>query len=201
MGTASTTKHLKHVNGTLTEDTLLTTSAGAGDKQKGVATNDSGFLDPTLLNAKNTSAGAADAAKLVQLDPTGRLDASMLPVGIGPDTASILTSEALAAGNFVNVYNNAGTANARKADATTSGKHTHGFVLAAFASGVAATVYFEGTNTAVTGLTPGDQFLSITAGGSSVTAPTASGNVVQRLGVATSATSLNFEAAQPIVLA
>ncbi|MGW5147535.1 hypothetical protein [Rhodococcus koreensis] len=150
--------------------------------------------------ALQTSAGAGDAGKIPALDAAGRLDNSMMPSGIGADTASITTSEALSAGDFVNIWNSTG-AKARKADATTAGKHAHGFVLSAAASGASATVYFEGTNTAVSGLTVGDQFLSTTAGGSTATAPSAAGNVVQRLGVATSATSMNFEPQPPIVLA
>jgi len=201
MGTASTKKFIKQVTGTLTEEAALTTSAGAGDAHRLPALNASGVLDLTITNGKNTSAGAADAGKLAALDAAGKLDLTMMPTGIGPDTASILTSEALAAGDLVNVYNNAGTANVRKADATTSGKEANGFVLAAFGSAVMASVYFEGSNTSVTGLTPGPQFLATTAGGSTVTAPSASGNVVQRVGLATSATSLNFEGGVPIVLA
>lgn len=200
MGTASTTKHLKNVNGTLTEDTTLLTSAGAGDANKVPALNAQGVLDSTIVNSKTSSAGSGDSGKVVALDASGRIDTTMMPVGIGADTASITTSEALAAGNFVNVWDSTG-AKVRKADATTAGKQAHGFVLSAYGSGVAATVYFEGTNTGVTGLTPGDQFLSTTAGTASAAAPSGSGNVVQRLGVATSATSLNFEPAQPIVLA
>jgi hypothetical protein len=61
-------------------------------------------------------------------------------------------------------------------------------------------VYFEGTNTGVSGKTPGVQFLLTAAGTSGSTAPSGSGNVVQKLGVATSATSINFEPQQPIVL-
>jgi len=125
----------------------------------------------------------------------------MMPVGIGADTATITASETLAAGNWVNVWNDASTAKVRKADATTAGKEAHGFVLAAFSSGAPATVYFEGANTAVTGLTPGPQFLNTTAGGATGTAPSGSGNVVQNVGVATSATSLNFQLGTPIVLA
>lgn len=147
------------------------------------------------------SAGAGDAGKIVALDAAGKLDNSMMPTGIGADTASIVSSENLAAGDLVNVWNNAGTANARKADATTSGKEAHGFVLSAVTAPAAATVYFEGTNTAVTGLTPGNQFLATTAGTATGTAPSGSGNVVQKVGVATSATTLNFEAQQPVVLA
>lgn len=200
MGTASTTKHLKNVAGTLTEDTTLITSAGAGDANKVPALNASGVLDATIVNSKTSSAGAGDSGKVVALDASGRIDSTMMPVGIGADTASITTSEALAAGDLVNVWNSTG-AKVRKADATTAGKEAHGFVLAAFGSGVPATVYFEGTNTGVTGLTPGPQFLSTTAGTATGTAPTGSGNVVQRLGIAISATAINFEGGQPIVLA
>lgn len=121
-------------------------------------------------------------------------------MGIGADTASITTSEALAAGDFVNIWNSTG-AKVRKADATTQGKEAHGFVLAAAASGAAATVYFEGPNTAVTGQTPGPVFLGTTAGAATSTPPSAAGNVVQRIGVATSATAINFEGSAPVVLA
>jgi hypothetical protein len=92
-------------------------------------------------------------------------------------------------------------AKVRKADATTAGKFAHGYVLAAVNNGDPATVYFEGTNTQVSGAVPGQTFLSTTAGGFTATAPSAAGNVVQRLGVAVSATEINFERSQPIVLA
>lgn len=154
----------------------------------------------TEVEASDTSAGAGSAGEIVALDSTGRIDTSMMPVGIGADTASIQASEALAAGDFVNIHDDTG-ARVRKADATTAGKQAHGFVLAAVSSGAQATVYFEGPNTQVTGQTPGDIFLSTTPGVGSSTPPAGSGNVVQRLGVATSATSVNFEAGQPIVLA
>jgi hypothetical protein len=90
----------------------------------------------------------------------------------------------------------------RKADASTSGKEAHGFVKAAVSNGAAATVYFEGTNSQVTGLTPGVQYLSAaTPGLSTATAPSASGNVVQRVGFATAAAALNFQSMPPVVLA
>lgn len=200
MGTSSTKKLLKQNAGTMTEEAALTTSAGAGDADRIPALNAAGVLDKSITNGKDTSTGAGDAGKLVALDGSGRIDGSMMPVGIGADTANIQASEALSAGDFVNIWNSGG-ARVRKADATTAGKEAHGFVLAAVASGANASVYFEGSNTGVTGLTPGVVFLATIAGTASGAAPTASGNVVQRLGVATSATSVNFEAAQPIVLA
>ncbi|CAN7371098.1 hypothetical protein LJR074_002210 [Acidovorax sp. LjRoot74] len=147
-----------------------------------------------------TSTGAANAGDIVALDDTGRLDNSLMPVGIGADTKSITTSEALAAGDWVNIWNSTG-AKARKADATTAGKEVHGFVLAAASSGASALVYFEGTNTQVTGQTPGPVFLQTTAGTGGATIPSASGNVVQRIGVALSATEVNFEGGPAVTLA
>lgn len=202
MGTASTKKFIKNNAGTLTEEAALTTSAGAGDADKVPALNASGVLDISITNGKVVSAGAGDSGKLVALDSSGRIDQTAMPTGIGADTAAVLTSEALLAGDLVNIYNNAGTANVRKADANTPGKEAHGFVNAGFGSGVTATVYFEGTNSQLTGMTPGVQFLSIaTAGKTQAAAPTGAGKVVQRVGFATSATSMNFDQTDPIVLA
>lgn len=225
MGTASTKKFIKNNAGALTEEAALTTSAGAGDADKVPALNASGILDDTIINASATSAankvvkmggtgviapgvlnatvssvGAGDAAKIVQLDGAGRLDSTVLPVGIGADTATITTSEALSAGDFVNIWNSTG-AKARKADAATAGKEAHGFVLVGVASAGSATVYFEGTNTAVTGQTPGKVFLATTAGLATTTAPSATGNIVQSIGIAISATSINFQYQPPITLA
>jgi len=192
-------KYLKNNAGTLTEEAAVNSSAGAGDEGKIPALNASGVLAASIVNSVGTSAGAGDSGKLPSLDGSGRLDNSFMPVGIGADTAAIATSETLAAGDFVNIWDSTG-AKVRKADATTAGKEAHGFVLSAFTHPTTATVYFEGTNTAVSGKTPGVQFLQTTAGTSGSTAPSSSGNVVQKLGVATSATTINFEPQQPIVL-
>ena len=154
----------------------------------------------TEVAATVTSAGAGNDGDLVALDSSGRLDNSVMPVGIGVDTAAITASEALAAGDWVNVWNSSG-AKVRKADATTAGKEAHGFVLAAVTSGNPATVYFEGTNTQVTGQTPGPVYLQTAAGKGGATIPSASGNVVQSIGVAVSATAVNFERCAPVTLA
>ena len=89
----------------------------------------------------------------------------------------------------------------RKADATSPGKTADGFVIAAVSSGATGTAYFEGTNTQLTGLTPGAAYyLSTTAGGVTTTPPSTSGQVVQFIGKALSDTELSFEPAQPINL-
>ena len=194
-------KFLKNNAGTITEEFALQSSTGATDAGRLVALDENGVLDPTIVNSVDESAGAADAGKVVALDDAGRIDVTMMPAGFGDDAVIVVTSEALAAGDVVNIWNDSGTPKARKADATTAGKEAHGFVLASVGSGGNATVYFEGQNTSVTGLTAGPLFLATTAGGVTSTAPSASGNVVQRVGFATSSTAFNFQSNDPVVLA
>jgi hypothetical protein len=155
--------------------------------------NVAGFLKE--VTASLVSTGAPDSGKIPALDSAGRLDISMMPAGVSAEVVVCVASEALAAGDFVNIYNNAAALNARKADATTNAKPAFGFVLAAVSSSASATVYLlSTTNTAVTGLTVGsDYFLGTTAGTITTTAPSAAGNIVQRLGRASSTTSIPFE--------
>ena len=195
MGVASATKFIINKAGALTEKAALTSSAGAADKDALVALNAKGVLDKTILNGTDNPAGSADAGKTLLLDASGRISSTAMPVGMGADTASMTASEALAAGDLVNIWSDGGAFKVRKADASTAGKEAHGFVLAAVSAGAAATVYFEGT------LTPGALFLSDTAGKAQASAPTGAGKIVQRVGFAVSATALNFQASQPVVLA
>lgn len=157
----------------------------------------------TLENAINASAGVADAGKIFKLDATGRVDPSAMPVGVGSETLVRIGSEALAAGNLINFHNNAGTINVRKADATATGKPANGFVLAATGAAANAVVYpEEAVITGLAGLTIGAiYFLATVAGGLTTVAPSASGNVVQEVGIALSVTELLFRPRQPVLLA
>lgn len=148
--------------------------------------------------AAATSAGAGDAGKIVELNGAGKLDITLFPAGIGTDSLSIASGENLAAGDYVYI-DSAG--DLMKADANAVAKAAVGFVLAGVTAPAAATVYFEGTNTALSGLTPGTRyFLSATTpGGVSAIVPTGSGDIVQSLGIAISATALPFEASDPMV--
>jgi hypothetical protein len=203
MGALSIKKFIKNLSGSLAEEFALTTSAGAVDADKLPALNAAGILDPTIVNAKTISAGAGDVGKVTQLDATGRLDTSVMPVGIAAESAQIVASELLSAGNWVNIWNNAGVVNVRKADATVAGKEANGFVTAGFAALATATVYFASqTNTQLTTLTPGAvYFLSTTAGAGQTTAPTAAGNIIQTLGRAQSATAITFTPGGTLTLA
>jgi hypothetical protein len=168
--------------------------------------NDGKFLNltsgvPTQETAVNTSAGAGDANKIPKLDAAGRLDSTMMPVGTDLESASVTASEALSAGDFINLWNSTGI-KMRKADATAAGKEAHGFVLASVSSSAAGTAYFDGINTGVSGCTVGArQFLHTTAGGHTETAPSTSANVAQVVGVAISATAIKFNPSVPILVA
>lgn len=148
----------------------------------------------TQKRATQTSAGAPNAGDVVGLGDDGYLDVTLFPTGIGPDTAIIQASEALTAGDYVNIWNSAGNFRVRKADASSAGKHAHGFVKANVSSGANATVFSRDKNTGLTGVTPGDHFLSATVpGGFTATAPSGAGQVVQRLGVGVSATEIDTD--------
>lgn len=150
-----------------------------------------------------TSAGATNDGDFVVLDSTGKLDASVLPSGIGQNTISAVASEALVANDLVNWYNNTGTVNVRKADATAVGKECNGFVKAAVANAATATIFLSGNViTGLTGLTPGTrQYLSTTPGTRTETAPSTAGNVSMMIGYSVGATSIVFEPEEPITIA
>lgn len=139
-----------------------------------------------------TSIGASDADKLIATNAQGKLDASFLPAGLGAPTVVVVASENLSAGDYVNIFSEGGVAKARKADAATL-KASDGFVLEGVTAGDNATVYPPGeVNYQHSGLTPGsDYFLSLTVpGGVQSSAPSAAGQLYQRLGKAVSATEM-----------
>jgi len=158
--------------------------------------------DASALSAVGFSFGAVAPGALVSYVTSSALEYPPAALPPAADVAVVEASENLAAGDFVNIYDSTGTPMCRKADASTTGKEAHGFVLDAVTSGANATVYFEGTNDQITGATAGRVYLSAaTAGGIGSTPPSTAGNIVQQLGVATAATSMNVELKQHYVLA
>ncbi len=149
--------------------------------------------------AIKSSAGASDANKILQTNDDGHIDASFLPAS---EEVTKTASEALDAGDIVNFWDDGGTAKMRKADAS-GGKPAHGFVLNSVSASADGTAYTEGLITGLSGLTPGAvQFLSdSTAGDVTETPVTTSGNLLQRVGVAESATTISFERGEPITRA
>ena len=151
------------------------------------------------LLAINSSAGAGDANKIVATGAAGTIDATLLPEGVGADTRSVVASEILAAGDLVNLYDNDGTINARKADNSNS-RPAHGYVLDGVAAEASGDVYFSGTISGLTTLTVGAEYYLGTTGAITATAPSAQGTIVQAVGVALSATELRFMRERPILL-
>ena len=114
---------------------------------------------------------------------------------------TIEAAEAITAPAFVNIYDDSGTARVRNADASTTGKEADGFVLASVAMGGDAAVYAIGVASGFSGLTPGEVFLDpATPGGATATAPSTSGQTLQSLGKAISATAIIFQRGAPIAL-
>jgi hypothetical protein len=161
----STNKFLTLINGIRTYVTAIATSAGVGDANKIVATGSDGKLDPTLF-----------------------------PTGIGTDSEVILASEAILPGEFVNVYDAAGTRKVRKADAS-NGRVASGFSLTNIALNASGTIYFGGANNQRTGLTiDSTYFLSATTPGAvTTTPPSASGQIIQELGRSVATTTIEFQ--------
>lgn len=145
----------------------------------------------------NASSGSASADEMPRLDSNGRLDTTFMPVGIGQDSVTATAGEALSAGDFV--YFSA-TGTVLKADATTIGKRARGYVNASVLNGGSATVFFDDSNTAKTGLVAGaTYYLSLTAGDITTTAPTVAGQIVQVVGFSSSATNLRVSIQSPVI--
>ena len=155
----------------------------------------------TQIAPIKTSAGTGDASKIVQTSASGKLDMTLMPNEITAQAVTFPASEDLTAGDLVNVWVDTGTTKVRKASGTSS-RPAVGYAQAGFLTGATATIYTEGFNTNLTGLTPGGMCFLGSAGAVIQTAPaTGSGGISQIVGVAMSATSMEFEPNPPIYLA
>jgi hypothetical protein len=157
-------------------------------------------IGSTGFPTEQAGATTSTANAIPALDAGGKLDSTMMPTGFGTDSATMTAGEALSAGNLVYITSS-GTV--MKADANAVAKAAVGFVLASISNAASGTVYFEGTVTGLTGLTPGAaQFLSdATTGGVISTVVSGAGKIVQPVGTAVTSTTMTFEAGEPIVRA
>lgn len=163
--------------------------------QKLIKQNANGTL--TEYSGINASAGVGSADEIPRLDASGKLDTTFLPVGVGQDSVIGVAGENLSAGNLV-YFDVAGQV--LRADATAIGKQAHGYVLSAVTSGSNATVFFDDSNSSLTGLTAGSTYYLDTIAGAVTTTPTTtSGQIVQEVGFATSTTNLRVNIQKPIV--
>lgn len=117
---------------------------------------------------------------------------------------SAVAGENLSATNLVNLYSDAGTLKARKANATDGTKPCDGFVIVSATAGQSLIVFTAPglVRTGLSGLTVGDElYLSTTNGAATATAPSSSGNAVQRIGKALSASTAIFYRGEVLELA
>lgn len=155
----------------------------------------------TQVEGQTSSAGVADAGKMVALNNQGKVDLTMLPTGIGPDTALLVASENISAGDYINIWNDTGTPKVRLAD-NSNNRPAHGFVLNAFTTGQNALIYFEGGNSGLSGLTPGARYYLDTAGNATSTPPVSPGaQISQFLGIAINTTTINTDIDDEVILA
>ena len=153
-----------------------------------------GFLEEDT--AITMSAGADSAGLIPALAEDGRLDISFIP----PNVIDVLASENILKNNLVNIYNNSGVLNVRKANASVASRYATGFVIDNFNQGDVAMVHLSGVITELSGLTVGaTEFLSnVTAGAMMETVVATSEHYVQEVGVAITASSMIFRPRQAI---
>ncbi len=128
--------------------------------------------------------------------------AAWVEVGVIDNSVfTLTTSEALTAGNFVNIHASSG-AKARKANATDDTKPANAYTNTTVGSAAPVDLFAPGSILpGLSGLTPGTMYYLDTTGGAiSATAPSASGNLVQEVGIALSATTLLFQPRWVVVI-
>lgn len=154
----------------------------------------------TEVHATQSSAGAGDAGKILAANGSGVLDITFLPPGVGVEAKDFVTAENLAAGDFVNIFDVSGTPKIQKADASNVAKEADGYVNSASTSGGTNTIYYEGSNTHVSGVVGGTEYyLSSTVPGGVTATPPTGAVLIQALGKAVSTTEINVEIDRPFV--
>ena len=113
----------------------------------------------------------------------------------GSGFPSLLASETLAAGDFVNIF----SGGVRKASSTDITKQAHGFVTASYSSTNPVVVFYSGLLTGTSGLTAGARYFLSASGTESTTPPTLTGQLSQEIGVAISTTALLFQPGPAII--
>lgn len=157
------------------------------------------ILDEVRAAVRRDLQGVVRGGKVRLEKGAGEMPAGSLPPEAGAPSQQADASEALAAGDFVNIHFD-GVARVRRANAA-NGRVAHGYVTQAVAVGDTATIYQGGRNGHVSGQQAGATvYLATTAGQATASAPDGTGQVVQPLGVALSAGEIAFQPGTPVYL-
>jgi hypothetical protein len=152
-----------------------------------------------LQTANDVSAGAGDAGKLVALNAAGVIDPSMLT---DQDVSNLVAFENMSAGDYVNLFLDASVIKARLAD-NSNDRAAMGYIDDTVTAAANVNIFFEGSNTNLSGLTIGArQYLGTV--GQTIEVPldptSVTGDIHQLLGVAISATEINTDIQDEILL-
>lgn len=107
------------------------------------------------------------------------------------NTQIVITTEALTAGDFVNIYDDGNGLKVQKADAATA-KPAMGFVVTDVTNGGNAKVYLSGNNISLSTLTVGARYYLGNSGAITVNPTDTTGAIHQLIGYALSPTKINF---------
>lgn len=136
-----------------------------------------------------TTGGVGDANSIPALDSNGRLALGMMPVGVAAEIKTGNAFEAITANALVYLRSDGTVANASN---VSGGHYAEGWANNSAAIGAAVQVNFEGTISGLTGLTPEGRVYLGASGALTQTIPAGSGVLYQEVGVAISATEVNF---------
>lgn len=108
---------------------------------------------------------------------------------------TLTASQSIAAGTFINIFDDSGVSRIRRADATL-GYRAHGFVKTAYSVGQVASIYQSGLLTIPSTINIGSEYF-LSASGLVTSAPNIGWEFAQRLGVGVGSTSLYVEIEEP----
>ena len=176
------------VNGYATSTQITKLDGIAAGAQVNVLESVSGTA-PVVVGAVTAKSQAISMAAATDVVPGYLTAADHATFAAKADlaTTTAVASATLTAGQWVNFHNVAGAKNCRPADMTDATKPAQGFVLAGFASAATATVYLYGINTVIpvgayAAADVGKPVFLSTAGGTTLTPPTTTGNLLQQVG-------------------
>lgn len=139
-----------------------------------------------------TTGGAGNANRIISTAANGYIDPSILP-STSSMSESVTATAAISANTAVNVYYAGSVKSVRPADNTAAGSEANAWASAAITNGAVGTVIVgQQIVTGMTGLIQDTKYYLGTAGTLVTTPPTASGNVVQAVGVALTTTEFFF---------
>lgn len=139
--------------------------------------------------APATAGGAGAEDRIPVLDGTGRLPATMMPTGIASEQKVGNAFETITANDLV-YFKADGTV--AKASNASGGHYAQGWAANSGTAGQPITVNFESTISGLVGLTPDAVCYLGAAGAITQTIITGANTLYQEIGLAISATELNF---------